>query len=88
MDAAVRAMMKLFSGLTEQSNFDVGTISQLKNSSSNANEIASTSMLVRYAPLVPATCMDKKPSLRHLQRSESIEKHLHRHMMYPDQIQN
>ena len=92
LDAAVRAMMKLFSGLTEQHlNFDVGTfISQLKNSSSNANEIAShPSMLVRCRALLWFSMsgylgMDKKPSRETLAKiDESIEKDLHRYIDGP-----
>ena len=92
LDAAVRAMMKLVSGLTEQHlNFDIGTfISQLKNSPSNANENAShPSMLVRCRALLWFSMsgylgMDKKPSRETLAKiDESIEKDLHKYVDSP-----
>ena len=92
LDAAVRAMMKLVSGLTDQHlNFDVGTfISQLKNSPSNAHEKAShPSMLVRCRALLWFSMsgymgMDGKPSRETLAKiDERIEKDFHKYVDSP-----
>ena len=92
LDAAVRAMMKLVSGLTDQHlNFDVRTfISQLKDSPSNAHERAShPSMLVRCRALLWFSMsgylgMDEKPSRETLAELDGrIEKDFHKYVDNP-----
>ncbi len=91
LNAAVRAMMKLVSGLTDQHlKFDVGTfISQLENSQSKAHAGAShPSMLVRCRALlwfsIDSPGMDTQPSRETLTTIDNrIEKDFHKYIDGP-----